>query len=162
MVLASMDIVLTVPFAIYVIVANAERCVKPWISWDDTHRHFSRVIQVPRSIWGNDYRSAQVLEIFRWTLVLAAFLFLAWLKKLANITVSRIAGSPVVLAFQHIACVCSTMYQSRFVRSRVFSTPSPQKMKNNTGGVIATPRHRRNSSISLSSFETIDTPTILD
>jgi len=92
MVLASMDIIIIIPFAIYVIVANAERGDRQTLDKPGrhTHRNYSRVIQVPRSIWRNDYRSAQALEISR-TLVLAAFLF----YRLQD----------VVLAFQQaIAC----------------------------------------------------------
>jgi len=80
MVLASMDIIIIIPFAIYVIVANAERGDRQTLDKPGrhTHRNYSRVIQVPRSIWRNDYRSVQALEISRWTLVLAAFLFFAF------------------------------------------------------------------------------------
>jgi hypothetical protein len=78
MILASMDALITVPFATYIIVANTEQGVTPWISWDDTHSDYSRVIQVPGFIWKNDYKMARALEVSRWTLVLAAFIFFAF------------------------------------------------------------------------------------
>jgi pheromone a factor receptor len=79
MVLASMDALITVPFATYVIVANAERGVTPWISWDDTHSDYSRVIQVPSVPFGRTTTSRLGRWRYtRWTLVLAAFIFFAF------------------------------------------------------------------------------------
>ncbi|KAI0283496.1 GPCR fungal pheromone mating factor [Russula brevipes] len=78
MVLASVDALITVPFAIFVIVANTKLGVTPWVSWDDTHSDYSRVVKVPSFIWKNDYKMARSLEVTRWRLVLSAFIFFAF------------------------------------------------------------------------------------
>ena len=51
--------------------------VTPWISWADTHSHYSEVFQIPSFIWKDDPKLAIGLEIFRWSLVVCAFVFFA-------------------------------------------------------------------------------------
>jgi len=52
--------------------------VFPWISWDDTHAHYSRVVQFPSSIWRAQPAFSVLLESSRWLTVLAAFVFFAF------------------------------------------------------------------------------------
>jgi pheromone a factor receptor len=78
MALSSIDIFATIPLATYYMVKDVKRGVRPWISWEDTHSYYSRVIPIPALIWKNDPDEAQVLEMYRWSLVLCAFVFFAF------------------------------------------------------------------------------------
>ncbi|KAI0297991.1 pheromone A receptor-domain-containing protein [Russula brevipes] len=78
MILSSMDLLGTIPLSLYYIVKDAKRGMIPWKSWQDTHSHYHRVIQVPAFIWKKDRDSAQALEMYRWSLVLCAFVFFAF------------------------------------------------------------------------------------
>ncbi|KAI0276604.1 GPCR fungal pheromone mating factor [Russula brevipes] len=78
MVLASVDALITVPFAIFVIVANTKLGVTPWVSWDDTHSDYYQVIKVPVSL-EEHYKMARSLEVTRWRLVLShSFFRILW------------------------------------------------------------------------------------
>ncbi|KAI0297994.1 pheromone A receptor-domain-containing protein [Russula brevipes] len=78
MILSSMDILGTIPIGTYYLVYNVQQGVRPWVSWADTHSNYSRVVQVPGFIWQSDPSTVQVLEMFRWSLVVCAFLFFAF------------------------------------------------------------------------------------
>jgi pheromone a factor receptor len=73
-ILASLDLVFTVPLATWAIVGallSAE--VEPWISWADTHWEYSSVFQFPRVEL--DQLALVGLETTRWSAVLCAFVF---------------------------------------------------------------------------------------
>jgi len=72
-----MEILGSIPLGTFYIVHNSKLVVKPWAGWAQTHKHYSKVIQVPASIWKNNPNSLLALEMFRWSLVLCAFLFFA-------------------------------------------------------------------------------------
>ncbi|KAI9509916.1 pheromone A receptor-domain-containing protein [Russula earlei] len=78
MALSSVEILGTVPLGTYFIVSNAKMGVTPWISWDDTHSNYSRVAQYAAFIWKNDHAVVVGLEMYRWLLVLCAFIFFAF------------------------------------------------------------------------------------
>jgi pheromone a factor receptor len=78
MALSSLDIFLTIPITAYIVVLDVKEGVDPWISWDETHFNYSRVIQVPGFVWGNESITSQALEMYRWSLVLCAFVFFAF------------------------------------------------------------------------------------
>lgn len=46
----------------------------PWISWDDTHSNYSEVNQFPSVVWRAN-ATGVLLELNRWIIVIAAFLF---------------------------------------------------------------------------------------
>ena len=75
--LATIDLVLTVPLATWSIVENLvwSGGVSPWVSWADTHWGYSRVFQIPRVVLDQDLLSVVGLEITRWAAVLCAFVF---------------------------------------------------------------------------------------
>jgi len=165
MVLASVDALITVPYATFVIVACVTNGVSPWVSWDDTHSDYSRVVQVPGFIWKNDHRAAWVLEVTRWRLVLAAFTFFAFFGFAED------ARQHYRLAYRSIARRIGCKTSSGPPNKPSHVTPSPpdsemiDEMINNTGGVrapvTAVPRHGRDSAVSLSDQLSIaSTPTI--
>jgi pheromone a factor receptor len=78
MILSSMDLLGTIPLSAYYIAKDAKSGMVPWKSWQDTHSHYHRVIQIPGFIWKNNRDSAQALEMYRWSLVLCAFIFFAF------------------------------------------------------------------------------------
>jgi pheromone a factor receptor len=78
MALSSIDILLTIPLGTFWIVKNAKLGVGPWRSWAYQHSDYSRVVQVPGSIWRNNLGMVVELEFWRWTLVMCAFIFFAF------------------------------------------------------------------------------------
>ena len=78
MALSSIEILGTIPLGTYFMVMNAKLGVGPWRSWAYQHRDYSRVVQVPDSIWKNDPILVVELELWRWVLVMCAFIFFAF------------------------------------------------------------------------------------
>ncbi|KAF7293020.1 Argonaute-like protein [Mycena indigotica] len=76
MALASVDLIFTIPLGIWVLYNNvAVVGLSPWISWEDTHSNFSRVVQVPGIFWRSDPLTAASLETLRWATIFCAFVF---------------------------------------------------------------------------------------
>ncbi|EIM84333.1 fungal pheromone STE3G-protein-coupled receptor, partial [Stereum hirsutum FP-91666 SS1] len=70
--------ILTLPFAAWALAVNIQDGVFPWISWADTHSDFGRVVLIPAVLWRSDSLSVMNFEIYRWFLVLAAFVFFSF------------------------------------------------------------------------------------
>jgi Pheromone A receptor len=75
MAIGAVEVLGTIPLGTYFIVTTAKSGVRPWVSWADTHSNYSTVVQVAGFIWKNDPSVADGLEIYRWSLVVCAFLF---------------------------------------------------------------------------------------
>ncbi|KAJ3567262.1 hypothetical protein NP233_g6477 [Leucocoprinus birnbaumii] len=78
MALAATDVIGTVPLAIFVIVENMKGPRAHWISWQDTHANFSRVVQLPALIWRQSQHLEIALEVNRWAPVACAIVFFAF------------------------------------------------------------------------------------
>ena len=80
MALAGVDVLCTIPLASYVLFRFAAMHPGAWKSWAKTHNgsHYSRIIQVPASIWMDIPFTKFSLEAPRWMLVGCAFLFFAF------------------------------------------------------------------------------------
>ena len=52
--------------------------VRPWISWENVHRDYSQVRQVPASVWKENPNYYIGLEFFRWVLVASSIIFFAF------------------------------------------------------------------------------------
>jgi pheromone a factor receptor len=78
MALSSIEIFGTIPLGTYWIVFDAKTGVGSWKSWAWQHGDYSRVIQVPDFMWKNEFNSVVGLEVYRWSLVLCAFIFFAF------------------------------------------------------------------------------------
>ncbi|KAJ7909596.1 pheromone receptor [Mycena leptocephala] len=79
MCLASTDLLFTIPLAIWVLWVNVKVVgLSPWISWEDTHSNFSRVVQVPGIYWRSDPYTVASLETLRWATVACSFLFFGY------------------------------------------------------------------------------------
>jgi len=77
--LSASQILTTLPVALFSLYANAHYLtVHPWISWEDTHSNYSFVGQVPSFMWRANSVSQALLELNRWTVVVAAFFFFAF------------------------------------------------------------------------------------
>jgi len=74
-VLASLDLVFTIPLATWVIVGNLQTEVTPWVDWADTHWEYSKVFQYPRVVLNLNLIGVIGLETTRWSAVLCAFVF---------------------------------------------------------------------------------------
>ncbi|KAK1233334.1 a-factor receptor [Marasmius sp. AFHP31] len=77
MCLASADVIVTIPFALYFFIDEATG-VYPWISWEDTHHNFSRVAQYSALIWKTQQEDYAGVEITRWAVVMCSLLFFAF------------------------------------------------------------------------------------
>jgi pheromone a factor receptor len=76
MALSACEILCTVPLIIYGICLSLENAtLRPWISWTNTHRGFSRVDQIPSLIWRSNPMAERANEMTRWITILCAFLF---------------------------------------------------------------------------------------
>jgi len=69
MALSSTEILGTIPFGTFFIIIDAKPGVVPW-SWAYQHRDYSRVVQVPASIWKNNPNLVLQLELWRWVPVI--------------------------------------------------------------------------------------------
>ena len=75
--LASVDAVITVPFAAYSIYANAtETKPSPWKGWANAHLDFNRVSQVPAIFWRRDPATIRALDMTRAFLIVCAGIFI--------------------------------------------------------------------------------------
>ena len=79
MALATCEILLTTPLAIFNIWLNATLSpVGPWISWADTHYDYGRVDQVPALLWRSFPILVISIEVTRWAAPLCALVFFAF------------------------------------------------------------------------------------
>ncbi|KAJ3829417.1 pheromone receptor [Lentinula raphanica] len=77
-ILALVDIMGTIPMGIYIIYIDLKGVMlAPWISWDDTHFDFGRVVLVPAVIWRSSPTDVSAIQIVRWLPVICAFIFFA-------------------------------------------------------------------------------------
>ncbi|KAI0060065.1 STE3-domain-containing protein [Artomyces pyxidatus] len=75
MALASIAMVFRIPLSVYSICLAAVSPISPWISWNDTHRDFGHIEQVPGVVWRSNHIEMVFIELDRWFLVLCAFIF---------------------------------------------------------------------------------------
>ncbi|THH19065.1 hypothetical protein EUX98_g8848 [Antrodiella citrinella] len=79
MALASTELMLTIPLSIFVIYLNATtEAVDPWVSWANTHAGFSRVDQLPASLWRQSHQLVIAQEFARWIYPACALIFFAY------------------------------------------------------------------------------------
>ncbi|KAF8486997.1 STE3-domain-containing protein [Russula ochroleuca] len=77
--LSAAQISCSLPLSIFSIYSNAHyQTIYPWISWENTHFHYSFVGQFPSVLWRSSSVVQLMLELTRWNIVLSAFLFFAF------------------------------------------------------------------------------------
>ena len=74
MMFSGVEMLLTIPLALFFIAMNIKRGLTPWVSWADVHRSYSVIDQVPSIIWKHNLYWVLELEVSRWLLVLCAFI----------------------------------------------------------------------------------------
>jgi pheromone a factor receptor len=79
MALSAIEILCTIPIGSYIL-SIVSKHTAPWKSWTQTHNqgHYSHIVQVPTSVWRNIPDTAHCLEMYRWLLVVCAFVFFAF------------------------------------------------------------------------------------
>jgi pheromone a factor receptor len=77
MAISTIEMLFTIPLGTFDNVFDAKLGIRPWKGWASMHSHFSEVGQVAGFTWKNVPETATALEMFRWSLVLCAFLFFA-------------------------------------------------------------------------------------
>ncbi|KAJ6617170.1 pheromone A receptor-domain-containing protein [Mycena sp. CBHHK59/15] len=79
MMLASTDLFFTIPLGIWVLWVNVRVVgISPWISWENTHSNFSRVVAIPGIFWRSNPYTVASLESTRWMTVACALLFFGY------------------------------------------------------------------------------------
>lgn len=80
--LAGIELCLTIPWGAYASLyqnINSSGAsgggIRPWISWADTHFHFSYVGQFPALQWRATSTNEASIELTRWSVVICAFIF---------------------------------------------------------------------------------------
>ncbi|TDL15312.1 fungal pheromone STE3G-protein-coupled receptor [Rickenella mellea] len=75
-ILALCEITFATPFALVVMIFNLTTLpVYPYISWEDTHFNYSRVVEIPAAAWRSFLGLNAGLEMCRWILVICAIIF---------------------------------------------------------------------------------------
>ncbi|TEB23044.1 putative transmembrane pheromone receptor [Coprinellus micaceus] len=78
MLLAIADMLCTVPLGIFTLYFGVnDGRLRPWISWENTHYNFSRVVLVPAVFWRHDPNFEVSVELTRWLPVVCGFIFFA-------------------------------------------------------------------------------------
>ncbi|KAI0270665.1 pheromone A receptor-domain-containing protein [Gloeopeniophorella convolvens] len=76
MALSLIEILGTIPISSYGLYLNTRPGeISKWKSWSDTHFDYSKVEQIASVLWKNEHGSRVGLELYRWSLVLCAFIF---------------------------------------------------------------------------------------
>lgn len=76
MALATTELLCTTPFASFSIYLNlTAQPVHPYLGWADTHFDFSRVQQIPATLWHLSRGTVVSLELSRWLMVTCALVF---------------------------------------------------------------------------------------
>lgn len=76
--LSATQISYILPTSLYSLYFNSNVLILyPWISWENTHSHYSKVDQIPSLVWRSTSAQA-IMEIMRWNTVFSAFLFFAF------------------------------------------------------------------------------------
>jgi len=79
MALATTEILLTIPLAIFTIWLNATASpLGPWRSWEDTHFDYFRVEQIPALFWRSNRLLVIAMDFTRWTAPVCALVFFAF------------------------------------------------------------------------------------
>jgi pheromone a factor receptor len=119
MALASVDFCLTIPMALWAIIATATWTeVRPWVSWADTHWGYSRVFQFPRVLTNQRPILVVSLETTRWAAVLCAFIFFGFFgfadeaKKNYRLLASTITKRFGITTFTESAAISDSMVKS--------------------------------------------------
>ncbi|KAF4623144.1 hypothetical protein D9613_002292 [Agrocybe pediades] len=80
MCLSGLEAVCTVPLGLFAVVVNIKNGgVHPWVSWQNVHFRFSRVVQVIAVSWHADPITHLSLESSRWFVIICAFTFFAFM-----------------------------------------------------------------------------------
>jgi hypothetical protein len=142
MTISSIEILGTIPLGTYFIVTDTKIGVEPWKGWARMHSHYSEVEHVAGFIWRNGSHN---IELFRWSLVLCAFIFFALFGfagearehyyRLYNSLARRIGNSTSTPHGTPLACVVRLPCWSVLgLRDSFFcSTPSVPYVKRNGG-----------------------------
>ena len=78
MALSLTEMLFSLPFSIYLLVSNLRNEQFPWISWEDTHQHFSRVVYRPMGLIKASPQMERVLNINLWATPMGGFIFFLW------------------------------------------------------------------------------------
>ena len=151
MAVSAAEILGTIPLGTLFMVKNAKLGVNPWRGWAYTHEHYSVVYQVPASIWKNEATTGDVfaLEMFRWSLVLCAFIFFALFgfadearrhyRSVYASIVSRIGYPRSLLHRPSHARVVHSIYRSATsMAAPLFSITLPARYVKNNGATAVT------------------------
>ncbi|KAF8601912.1 fungal pheromone STE3G-protein-coupled receptor [Ceratobasidium sp. AG-I] len=78
MALSSTEMLFSLPFSIYLLVNNLKNPQYPWISWEDTHQQFSKVVFWPMILIKAFPQVERVINISLWAAPVGGFVFFLW------------------------------------------------------------------------------------
>jgi pheromone a factor receptor len=78
MMISGVEILGTIPLASFFMANAIEQGLTPWVSWANVHSSYSVIEQFPSIVWKHHLHQALGYEMFRWSLVLCAFIFFAF------------------------------------------------------------------------------------
>ncbi|KAH9976617.1 GPCR fungal pheromone mating factor [Lactifluus volemus] len=79
MALSTVEILGTIPLGSFWIAFDIKEGLTKWGSWADIHSYYSVIQQIPSIVWKHNSTTVVSLELSRWSVVLCAFLFFAFL-----------------------------------------------------------------------------------
>ncbi|KAH9958653.1 GPCR fungal pheromone mating factor [Russula compacta] len=77
MALSTVEMLGTIPMGLLVMVTDVKIGHETWITWAELHGHYFSIPQYPFSEW-SVFPNAFLLELYRWSLVLCAFIFFSF------------------------------------------------------------------------------------
>ncbi|KAK7026819.1 a-factor receptor [Paramarasmius palmivorus] len=105
MALATTEMLFNIPLCSYGLYLNVTRGkIHPWKSWEDTHFDYWIVDKFPAILWRRNHDAVVMMELNRWSLVVAAFVFFGFFGfadearknyKKAAYTVAKTLGIPL-------------------------------------------------------------------
>jgi len=76
--LAAVSVVVHLPLSLWIIITNSTAyVVEPWISWDDTHSNYGRILYVNRFLMQNSPNAAIQVSVEVWSVWLCAIIYFA-------------------------------------------------------------------------------------
>ncbi|KAI0250465.1 pheromone A receptor-domain-containing protein [Lactifluus subvellereus] len=147
MMLAGAEILGTIPLGSFIIVLDVKDGLRPWVSWADVHRNYFKIMQIPSSVWKHGRNSAIGGELYRWLLVLCAFVFFAFFGFADE------ARQNYRHAYWSLASLFNHSTSSGTAIGSLHATSSLPQLKSNTRGAmisVVKTRIRRDSTVSFS------------
>jgi hypothetical protein len=72
---SAVELTIAFPLGLYQLLADANKVIFPWISWEDTHSHFDRYDQLPAIFIERHPASSLQFSVLIWSIPILAYIF---------------------------------------------------------------------------------------